>query len=54
MKKFVCGLMAVGLALTGCGSQSSTKDKADVKLESSSICSMMHWMHHIRDLRILL
>ncbi len=31
MKKFVCGLMAVGLALTGCGSQSSTKDKADVK-----------------------
>ena len=38
MKKFVCGLMAVGLALTGCGSQSSAKDKAD----------------HIRDLRILL
>ena len=32
MKKFVCGLMAVGLALTGCGSQSSTKDKADVKI----------------------
>ena len=32
MKKFVCGLMAVGLALTGCGSQSSTKDKADVKV----------------------
>ena len=32
MKKFVCGLMAAGLALTGCGSQSSTKDKADVKI----------------------
>lgn len=54
MKKFVCGLMAVGLALTGCGSQSSTKDKADVKIGVINICSMMHWMHPIRDLRILL
>lgn len=52
MKKFVCGLMAVGLALTGCGSQSSTKDKADVKV--GVIQYMLHWMHHIRDLRILL
>ena len=48
MKKFVCGLMAAGLALTGCGSQSSAKDKADVKV------GVIQYMHHIRDLRILL